>query len=181
MKTVKTVRFGPLTYRDEDVIRFESGLIGLPGLRDWIMLDMDGGVPMKWLQSLDRDDFGVPVMEPGFFAAEYEPRIPGAAWDAIGATMGDDTVLLVITTVHPGGERITGNLMAPLVVDAQRRRGAQVALDSDAYPVRQELDYLKFGLAVASASVDNAENRSTGEKGACPEDAAVAETLEVEL
>jgi flagellar assembly factor FliW len=181
MKTVNTVRFGDLTFHEKDIIRLSGGLIGLPALKDWIMLDMPDGVPMKWLQSLDRADFCVPVMEPHFFVDDYRPRIAAATWETIGADPAGESVLLIITTVHPGGERVTGNLMAPLLIDVERRRGGQVALDSDAYSVRQELNYLKFGLAVSTQAVENEDRGAPGEESTCPEDAHDAERLEVEL
>ena len=50
---------------------------------------------------------------------------------------------------------VTGNLRAPLVLDTATRRGAQLALDDDALSTRQEIDYFKFGLAVAEESAEN--------------------------
>ena len=143
----QTARCGELVYYERDVIVLPEGLIGLPSLRRWLLLEMDGGVPMRWLQSLDRGDFGFPVMEPGFFAADYQIEAGAAERSGLAPTGGPPAVLIV-TTVHPGGARITGNLLAPLLVDTATRRGLQVALDRPDLSIRQELDYLKFGLAV---------------------------------
>ncbi len=67
---------------------------------------------------------------------------------------------LVITTVHPGGTRVTANLRAPLVIDTETRRGAQMALEDERYAVRHEIDYFKFGLAVAGEPLENAGNEA---------------------
>ena len=182
MKTVTTARFGQLEYDERDVIHLPGGLIGLPDLKDWIMLDMEEGIPMKWMQSVDRGDFGVPVMEPHFFSKlPYEPRIPNVAWQNIGAGPEGDVVQLIIATIHPGGSRITGNMLAPLVIHTASRRGGQVTLDGEEYSVRQELDYLKFGLAVASPPVENDPTDASGVLEAHPEEEASGEKLEVEL
>ena len=45
----------------------------------------------------------------------------------------DDLVTLIITTVHPGGTQVTGNLLAPLVLDSESRRGAQLTQDDAKY------------------------------------------------
>ncbi len=80
------------------------------------------------------------------------------------ANEGDaELVTLIIATVHPGGERITGNLRAPLVLDIATRRGAQIALDDDRLSTRQDIDYFKFGLAVAGEAVENEEAEASDE------------------
>jgi len=150
MRSFETTRFGVLEYAEEAVIVLPEGLIGLPELTRWLLLDMDQDIPMRWLQSLDRPDFGVPVMPPVFFADEYEVSARRLA-DSADAEL----VTLIIATIYPGGERITGNLRAPLVMDVGSRRGAQIALDDERLSTRQDIDYLKFGLAVAGEAVEN--------------------------
>jgi flagellar assembly factor FliW len=153
MPSFETTRFGVLEYSEDTVIQLPEGLIGLPGLQRWLLLDMDEGMPMRWLQSLDRPDFGVPVMPPVFFADVYE--IDSRRLKAVDR--GDELVTLIIATVHPGGERITGNLRAPLVIDTGSRHGAQIALEDDRLSTRHDIDYFKFGLAVSGGGVENGE------------------------
>lgn len=155
MPSFETLRFGELSYDEADVITLPEGLIGLPRLRRWLMLDMDPDVPMRWFQSLDRPDFGVPVMPPLFFAEEYDVQATRVASRKLGPADQTELITLVIATICEGGERITGNLRAPLVLDAASRTGTQLALDDDRLSTRQEIDYFKFGLAVADAGQEN--------------------------
>lgn len=160
MPSFDSVRFGTLQYSDTDVLELPDGLIGLPHLRRWLMLDMEADVPMRWLQSLDRPDFGLPVMPPFFFAEEFEVTTTTMARRQIACEGAPDLVTLIIANIHAGGEKITGNLRAPLVFDTVTRRGAQLALEDDRLPTRQEIDYLKFALALASETVENATSES---------------------
>jgi flagellar assembly factor FliW len=155
MPSFETVRFGVLDYQDADVIELPEGLIGLPKLRRWILLDMEQDMPMRFLQSLDRADFGVPVMPPVFFCEEYGVKTTTTLERKLSTAPDPELVTLIITTVHAGGEQVTGNLRAPLVLDTATRRGAQLALDDDALSTRQEIDYFKFELAVAGESAEN--------------------------
>ena len=186
MPSFESLRFGTLQYDPADVIELPEGLIGLPKLRRWLMLDMDQDLPMRWLQSLDRPEFGLPVMPPFFFADEYEIKASTSASRQLSTQDAPDLVTLIIATIHPGGEVITGNLRAPLILDTATRRGAQLALDDDRLSTRQEIDYLKFGLAVAVDSAENADQESeaaAGNPGAgsgetvSARDAAVAESV----
>ena len=162
MPSYETTRFGNLEYDAHDVIELSEGLIGLPQLRRWILLDMDQDLPMRFMQSLDRPDFGVPVMPPVFFAEEYEVKGSATVKRLKDGNPDPDLVTLIITTIHQGGEKVTGNLRAPLVLDASTRRGAQLALDDERLSTRQEIDYFKFGLAVAGESTEN-EDQATDE------------------
>ncbi|MFO7653924.1 MAG: flagellar assembly protein FliW [Candidatus Krumholzibacteriia bacterium] len=155
MPKFTSVRFGELEYREEDLVRLPEGLIGMPQLRRWLILDMGDDLPMKWLQSVERGDFGFPVTQPELFRDDYEVQIPRSVKLRLENRELENLAVLVITTVHEGGSRVTGNLMAPLVLDTETRLGAQVARDDDLYTVREEMDYFKFGLAVKSESSDN--------------------------
>jgi flagellar assembly factor FliW len=165
MASFDTVRFGTLEYAPADVITLPDGLIGMHGLRRWLILDMDDEQPMKWFQSLDRRDFGVPVMAPHYFADAYEPAPSSAMRAMLKSRGGDDLVALVITTVHTGGARVTANLRAPLMIDTVTRLGVQMTLDDDRYAVQHEIDYFKFGLAVAVDASENAANEVCGAAG----------------
>jgi flagellar assembly factor FliW len=155
MKRFKTVRFGWLEYDPNDVIHLPDGLVGMPGLRDWLMLEMGDGVPLKWLQSIDRSDFGFPVAEPSLWKDGYQVSLPPDTTSKLGAGRECECVILIITTIHPGGTRVTGNLLAPLAINPDSRLGAQLTLPDETLSVREEIDYLKFGLAVGTAAEDN--------------------------
>ena len=167
MSTLQTTRFGVLEYDEQDVILLAAGLIGLPDLKRWILCDMDREVPMKWLQSLDREQFCIPVTTPAYFRDGYEVILPQDVSGELGGGQAEDYVVLIITTVHPGGERITGNLAAPLVVHGGTRRGVQLALEEPSLSMHEEIDYLKFGLAVGREGAEN----EAGQPGGTPDQA----------
>ncbi len=168
MPNFRTVRFGELDYRQEDVIHLPEGLVGMPSLRDWLILEMGTDVPMKWFQSLDRGDFGFPVSQAYLFHDDYNFPLGAPTRERLGNQSPEDIATLIITTIHAGGDKVTGNLMAPLVIDTDTRRGVQLTLDDAAYSIRQEINYFKFGLAVNSETAEDV--------GAAPETAdAMAE------
>jgi len=153
MHSFRTTRFGELNYADRDIITLPEGLVGLPHLRQWILLDMGAGLPLKWMQSVNDGNFGLPVTTPDFYDQDYAPRLPEETLRGMGGSVGD-MVTLIITTVHPGGERLTGNLAAPLLVQPATRRGAQLVLDDQRWPLRQEMDYVRFGLAAQAGAAE---------------------------
>ena len=155
MPKFQTVRFGELVYREEDIIQLPQGLVGMPDLHNWLILEMGDDMPMKWFQSLDRGDFGFPVSQPAFFADSYDIPLPAATHELLQGREGEWLAVMVITTIHQGGVRITGNLLAPLVVNVESRLGIQLVLDDPDLSIQQEINYLKFGLAVDGQSAEN--------------------------
>jgi len=157
MPNFRTVRFGDLEYRDEDVIHLPEGLVGMPVLRNWLILEMGDDLPMKWFQSLDRGDFGFPVSQAYLFHDEYEFALGTPTRGRLGNRNPEDIVTLIITTIHTGGDKVTGNLLAPLVIDTETRRGVQLTLDDGTYSIRQEINYFKFGLAVTTETAEDGQ------------------------
>jgi len=184
MPTFKTVRFGELEYREQDVITLPGGIVGLAALHRWIVLEMGDDVPFKWFQSLDRGDFGFPVSEAWLYHDEYVFDVPAAACRAMETRDPAAVVTMIITTIHPGGILVTGNLMAPLVIDTDTRRGVQLTLEDPRWSLRQEIDYRKFELAVTGGSAENADQdglsaATGGESAAEPVQARQPEVAEV--
>ena len=175
MPKFQTMRFGELAYREEDIIHLPEGLVGMPDLCNWLVLEMGDDLPMKWFQSLDRDDFGFPVSQPAFFADTYDIEIPSPSRSILKGQQGEWLAVFIITTIHTGGTRITGNLLAPLVVNVDSRQGLQLILDDAELSVQQEINYLKFGLAV---DVQSSENDSMIADGKDPVQALQQEVLD---
>jgi flagellar assembly factor FliW len=177
MPKFTTVRFGELDYQQQDVIHLPDGLVGMPRLRNWLLLEMGDDIPMRWLQSLDRADFGVPVSHAWLFHDGYEFDLPASACRRLRNEDPAALTVLVITTVHPGGVLVTGNLMAPLVIDTDTRLGLQLTLDDPRWSLRQEIDYRKFELAVSGQTPDNAAQTVPTASGALRMTAGACEVV----
>ncbi len=181
MPKFRTVRFGELEYDPKDEILLPEGLVGMSNLKRWIILDMGDDLPMKFFQSLDRGDFGFPITQPYLFHDEYEFNVPKGARQTMENSNEEDLTVLIITTVHAGGSQVTGNLLAPLVIDAVTRKGVQLALDDAKYSIRQEINYFKFGLAVQNEVPDNeAPQEGSGEESVQQDGAAQDEEANVQ-
>jgi len=145
-------------HTEGDVLIFPKGLVGLPELRHWILVDMEPTLPMKWLVSLDKEGFRVPITDPGFFTETYSFEIDEGSQEIVQTDDVEDIVVLIISTVKDGGQRITGNLSAPLIVNVRNRNGIQCVLESGVYGMRHEIDTLRFGEACQAYASGHPEN-----------------------
>ena len=77
MVEINTRIFGKIAIEEEKIIRFESGILGFPQLKDFTLIynaekGNDSGI--KWLQSLQEPGFAMPVMNPELAMPGYTPR-----------------------------------------------------------------------------------------------------------
>ena len=122
-------------------LRVAGGLPGLPGHDEYALAALDDTGVLFALRSAPSD--GRPVrlfaVEPHAFFPGYAPELPADALEALDIAAGTAPVLLAV--VHPADDdrdRPTANLLAPLVVDPDDGRTAQVLLEGD-HPLRAPL------------------------------------------
>ena len=119
-------RFGRLEIPERDVLHFEP-LPGFPEARRFALLAHDRAGVFAWLVCLDDPALAFVVTDPWQFFPEYDPGFPEVALEKLGAKGREDVELLVLVSLREG--RPTLNLLAPLVLCAPARRGAQWILD----------------------------------------------------
>jgi flagellar assembly factor FliW len=135
---IESTRFGKLEVRDDTVISFPDGLIGLPG-STYALVAQSDRTPFYWLHSAEHADVAVPVTMPWLFFSNYEVRVPDedAAKLHLGGT-GSAEIFCVVRAAS-SIEDFTINLAGPVLVNAGRRLGRQIINSAGSYAVRQPL------------------------------------------
>ena len=152
---IESTRFGILDVRDDTVIAFPNGLIGLPGTR-YVLVAQSDRTPFYWLHSADHEDVAVPVTMPWLFFDDYEVRVPDE--DAAQLRLGDPGSVEIFCVVRAAAalEDFTINLAGPVIVNGDSRLGRQIINAVGGYAVRQplfsevELNEVRAGAATSS-------------------------------
>jgi flagellar assembly factor FliW len=126
-------RFGQCSYADSDVIAFPWGIPGFSQHHRWLALTLESQPGFVWLQSLDDVAVALPAANPWAIFESYEPKIPAYAYLSLEVQEPSDFTLLCIVVARPGGEPMTMNLAAPVVVNLKSRKARQVLCESSAY------------------------------------------------
>ncbi|MCW2977215.1 MAG: hypothetical protein JWM06_2496 [Actinomycetia bacterium] len=135
---IESTRFGRLDVRDETVIAFPDGLIGLPGRR-YALVAQSERTPFYWLHSAEHADVAVPVTMPWLFFADYQVRVPDEdAAQLMLSDLGSAEIFCVVRAAQ-SLEDFTINLAGPVIVNGDRRLGRQIINDAGGYAVRQPL------------------------------------------
>lgn len=126
------------------VVHFLEPLAGFPtclryALLPYMQASGREDPAIRWLQAMEAPFHTFVVTDPWSVAPDYEPEIADADARQLDTLSFAEAALYGIVTVSPGGEDLTINLRAPLVVNAQLRLGKQVVLLNREYSTRHHV------------------------------------------
>lgn len=136
---VNTRVFGEVDIEESKIIRFPGGIIGFPELTEFALIhdsEKAGVCAVRWLQSLQEPAFAMPVVDPLAIKPDYNPEVEDELLKPIGELNPDSVLVLVTMTVPKDLTKMTVNLQAPIVVNADEKKACQIIVDTDKYPVR---------------------------------------------
>ncbi|MCR8844802.1 flagellar assembly protein FliW [Paenibacillus sp. SC116] len=136
---VQSTRLGTLQVEESDIISFENGILGFPNCKKYVWLQAIGfKVEIDLLQSVDDADLTFIVVNPFHHHSEYGFEL-SSNWKHKLNIVSEEQVLVRTIMTIKGGERMTINLKAPLVINTQSRQAAQVVLEGVPYDVQHPI------------------------------------------
>lgn len=137
---LSTTRFGTIEVEEEDILTFPEGLIGLPLLKRFVLIQHGEGSPFRWLQSVEEPGFALLLADPWWFVGDYQVSLSDQDVASLGLEEQTPKWVYVTITIPPGKPHaMTANLLAPLVINGLTRQGRQVILDEECYHTRHPL------------------------------------------
>lgn len=137
---IDTTRFGRIEIEDNRIIIFPRGILGFPLQKEYALLDCENS--LYWMQSIQNPALAFAVIDPYLFRPDYKPIFDLRELEEIGLTekgLTDRNRVGLLVIVNRHGNRLTGNLDGPLVIDMQQRLGKQVVLTSNNYRTTETL------------------------------------------
>ena len=139
MLTIEGTRFGDVSVPNEAIIHFPRGLIGFAAEDRFVLLERGPKSQIGYLQSVTTPKLCFPVVDGAVAGKDYpRPTAPELARD-VGLS-ADDVAVLVVVAVSSPDKPLKANLLAPIVVDATSRTGAQVVLDHRRFTAAADLE-----------------------------------------
>ena len=133
--------FGEIDIEESKIVKMESGIVGFPELKNFTLLfdeEKKDDKCIMWFQSMDEPVFAMPVMLPQYVKADYNPTINDSLLAPLGALTPENTYVLVTVTVPTDIKKMTVNLKAPIIINTDTCKGAQLIVEDDVpvkYPV----------------------------------------------
>lgn len=134
---IETSRFGLLSVDDDRIMTFPRGLLGFPDHSRFALIQTNKENYFFWLQSVDDPNLAFVITDPSTFFKDYEvPLREETLADLQFTDMKYSQVFVICNKV---GDWLTGNLLGPIIVNADNRLAQQVVLTEKKWTTRQPL------------------------------------------
>jgi flagellar assembly factor FliW len=147
---IETTRFGRLTVDDSRVINLPRGLLGFPDYTRYALIQTSEENYFFWLQSVDEPGLAFVVTDPSIFFKDYQ--VPIREETQTELELGEISHAQVFVICNRVDEWLTGNLLGPIVVNAQNRLASQVVLTEKRWTTRQPLLKLQTEVPLAKSA-----------------------------
>ena len=126
--------FGAIDIPDDKIIVLENGMIGLPDMKHFALIydeEKEDGGKVRWFQSMDDPETAFPVMDPYIVKEDYNPTINDDLLRPLGELKEENTFILTTLTVPREVEKMSINLKAPIIINSDTKKGAQIIVEND--------------------------------------------------
>jgi len=133
---IETTRFGTVNIDEGKIIEMPFGMLGFPDSKRYAIMKHREGSPFLWFQSIDDPSLAFAITNPVLFSEGYRVDLQGIleelSWNEDGAD--SHLELYVVVNVPRGApEKMTANLIAPLLINKTKRQAVQIVIHSSPY------------------------------------------------
>jgi len=139
---IKTRYFGEIDVDDAKILTFDEGLIGFENLKKFTLIynnETEASSNVTWLQSLDEPLVAFPVINPFYIMTDYNPIVEDEVLIPLGELKEDSTAIFLTLTVPSDITKMTTNLKAPIIINADTKKGCQVIAENPDYVVKYNI------------------------------------------
>ena len=124
---------------DLPILEFVTPMPGFPDHRRFVLTQIDGTDLLYALRAVENPDVRFLVAPPAPFFPDYAPVIDDHSLELLQVTDPAALLVLLVLSVPASAAQATANLLAPIVVDQNNRRAAQVVLAGSELSIRAPL------------------------------------------
>lgn len=140
---INSIFLGEIEIVEQDILVFEHGLMGLEEYKKFVLLPLDVDLPLILLQSIECAEISFILAFPYAFKIDYHFDISEEDKKQLQIEKEEDVVAYVIITFKEPFEQSTLNLLAPIVMNNNKKLGKQIVLHDKDYPLRYPIPVLK--------------------------------------
>lgn len=144
---VKTKYFGEVNLSEDKIITMERGLLGFEEYKRYTILfdcEKEGGTNVMWFQCVDNPSLALPTINPLLVKEDYNPVVEDELLKRLGEITEENLVILLTMTVPSNLEDMSVNLKAPLIINSDTKKGAQIIVENQDYDIKYKVyDILK--------------------------------------
>lgn len=139
---VKTRCFGEIDLEEDKILTFDNGIMGFEDFKRFTILfdnEEDDTPVISWLQSLDEEALAIPVINPLLVKPDYNPIVEDELLVSLGELTEENVVILLSVTVPSDNTKVTANLKAPFIINADTKKGCQLIVENADYEIKYNI------------------------------------------
>ncbi|WP_312651519.1 flagellar assembly protein FliW [Proteiniclasticum sp.] len=136
---INTKLLGEVEISEEDIINFPDGILGFEESRNFVLLDIPENEFFKILQDIKHEYVSFIVANPWNFKSDYEIDIPDEELYNLDINKKEQIATINIVTLTDIFENSTINLLAPIIINSEKKIGKQYVLNNVSYRTKLPL------------------------------------------
>ena len=134
---IETTHFGEIEITEENILDFQEGILGFEDIHKFgIINNEDPESPFSWMQAIEKPELAFALVDPFAIKKDYDFELKDVDAGTLGIEDPTQVAVFAIVVVPEDTRKISMNLKAPIIVNKENKRAAQIILDSEKYTVR---------------------------------------------
>ena len=132
METIKTKAYGEIQVAEDSAIHFKREILGFENNRYYYLIEMGDLPNFYWLQSKEESELAFIVVNPRLFKPDYKLEVDDIDKGLLEIEEGNDLIDFVIVNIPEDINKMTMNLLGPIVINVNKRIAIQgISLNND--------------------------------------------------
>ena len=133
-----TKYFGEVEIQKGDVVTFEQGIPGFLDDKEFVFLPLDE-TDFVIMQSITTPSLALVTTSPFTFFKDYQIKLSDGVVNQLQIEKETEVTLFIILNVKEPFSKSTANLVAPVIINKEKKLGKQVILENSSYKTRHPL------------------------------------------
>ena len=139
METIKTKAYGEITVEEDSAVFFKREILGFENYRYYYLIEMGDLPNFYWLQSKEEPELAFIVVNPRLFMPDYVLNIDDIDVGLLELDEGDQSVDFAIVNIPEDINKMTMNLLGPIVINVNKRIAIQAISLNNEYGTKVQI------------------------------------------
>jgi len=152
---IETKQFGTIEIDGDKVYTMTAGMPGFSDMKRFVVIEQEEIWPFHCYQCIDDSSLSFYIMNPYLFKKDYRVNLKQVAKEAGWSESGPENVKIyvIVNTASGIPEKITANMIGPLVINTHRLEAVQHVLHNASYSHKHPI----FSPTAATANRQNTD------------------------
>lgn len=138
---IRTKYLGEVEIDKSQIIEFPKGILGFKDSKEFVIIDLEDTNFFSFLQDIKNEMVSFLVINPWNFFEDYDIELPDDKLENININPKGNNLMEIynIVTLSNNFNESTANLLAPVVINLEDKKGKQFVLNNSPYTTKHSI------------------------------------------